>query len=320
MKVLVTGSSGHLGEALVKTLRGLQYDVVGIDILPSSTTNFVGSIANRAFVKSCMSDVVVIFHTATLHKPHIESHSKQDFIDTNITGTLNLLEEAIEHDVPSFIFTSTTSVFGDSLMPSLGDPAVWITEDVAPVPKNIYGVTKLAAEDLCQLFFRNHGISCIILRTSRFFPEDDDDPKARDKYTGDNLKLNEFLHRRVEIADVVDAHILAWKHASSVRFRKYIISATTPFSREDLSELVVNAKPVVAKYVPEFQDIYEKRGYRMYSTIGRVYDNERARVELGWSPSWDFRYCLRKLEDEGSYSSDLAQEIGVKGYHRHHEN
>jgi NAD dependent epimerase/dehydratase family len=74
-----------------------------------------------------------VFHTATLHKPHVATHGRQVFIDTNISGTLNLLEEAAETGVEWFVFTSTTSVFGDALIPPNGAPAAWITEEIVPV-------------------------------------------------------------------------------------------------------------------------------------------------------------------------------------------
>src|SRR5580765_8211001 len=170
MKVLVTGSSGHLGEALVRTLRGAGHDALGLDVLPSPFTSVVGSIADRAEVKRCMRGVDAVLHAATLHKPHVATHSRQAFVDTNVTGTLNLLEEAVAAGVGSFVFTSTTSAFGAALTPPPGAPAAWITEDVRPIPRNIYGVTKTAAEDLCELFHRRHGHPCLILRTSRFFP------------------------------------------------------------------------------------------------------------------------------------------------------
>ena len=109
----------------------------------------------------------------------------------------------------AFIFTSTTSTFGDALTPPQGAPAAWITEDVAPIPKNIYGVTKVAAEDLCQLFHRNERLPCLILRTSRFFPEADDVPAMRAAWQDDNLKVNELLYRRVDVEDVVSAHLCA---------------------------------------------------------------------------------------------------------------
>src|SRR5258707_14042545 len=149
MRVLVTGSAGHLGEALVRTLKNLKHEVVGLDIIDSPFTTHVGSIADRSCVRRCLSGVQAIFQAATLHKPHVVTHSRQDFVDTNITGTLNLLEEAVTAGVESFVFTSTTSVFGDALAPPAGAPAAWVTEEIGPVPKNIYGVTKAAAEDLC---------------------------------------------------------------------------------------------------------------------------------------------------------------------------
>ncbi|MEO5958629.1 MAG: NAD(P)-dependent oxidoreductase, partial [Opitutaceae bacterium] len=136
MRFLVTGSAGHLGEALMRTLRNQRHEIVGLDVLKSAFTTEVGSIVDRACVKRCMSGVQVVFHTATLHKPHVGTHRRQDFVDTNITGTLNLLEEAVIAGVRSFVFTSTTSVFGDALVPPPGAPAAWVTEEVTSVPKN----------------------------------------------------------------------------------------------------------------------------------------------------------------------------------------
>ena len=315
MRVLVTGSSGHLGEALVRTLRKLGHEVVGLDILGCSFTTCVGSILDRCCVRNCLSGVQVAFHAATLHKPHVGTHSRQEFIDTNITGTLNLLEDALGAGVESFVLTSTTSVFGDALVPTPGAPAAWITEDVTHVPKNIYGVTKAAAEDLCQLFHRNEGLACIVLRTSRFFPEEDDDRAMREAYADDNLKANEFLYRRVDVADVVSAHLLAAQRASAIGFRKYIISATTPFQPGDLPELRTDAPPVVRRRVPAYEAEYARRGWKMLPRIDRVYVNERARHELGWQPRYDFQFVLDRLRVGQDFKSPLARRVGSKGYH-----
>ena len=229
MRILVIGSAGHLGEALVRTLRNTSCEVVGLDMVASPFTSNVGSIANRSHVKRYMQGVDAVLHTATLHKPHLATHSRQDFVDTNITGMLNLLEEAAAVGVTAFVFTSTTSAFGAALTPPGGAPAVWVTEDARPVPRNIYGVTKTAAEDLCELFYREHGLACLILRTSRFFPEEDDHPATRQAYADDNIKANEYLYRRVNLEDVANAHLLALEKAPSIGFGRYIISATTPF-------------------------------------------------------------------------------------------
>jgi nucleoside-diphosphate-sugar epimerase len=315
MKVLVTGSAGHLGEALVRTLKGLKREVVGLDILASPFTSHAGSIVDRAFVQRHMAGVHTVFHAATLHKPHVATHARQDFIDTNVTGTLNLLEEAVAAGVTSFIFTSTTSVFGDALIPPAGAPAAWVTEEVTPIPKNIYGVTKAAAEDLCQLFHRNQALACIVLRTSRFFPEEDDNPEIRAVYTDANIKANEFLHRRVDIEDVVSAHLAAAERAPVLGFRKYIISATTPFLPEDLPRLRTDAPGIVRRRVPDYEAEYARRGWTMSPAIERVYVNNRARGELGWQPRHDFGAIIARLRAGDDPRSRLAREIGAKGYH-----
>src|SRR5687768_17782872 len=123
----------------MRTLQNIVQEAVGIDVQPSTFTQRVGSIVDRGFVAQCLRGIDVVLHTATLHKPHVATHSRQDFVDTNITGTLNLLEEAVAAGVKSFVYTSTTSVFGAALVPPAGAPAAWLTEDVVPIPKNIIG-------------------------------------------------------------------------------------------------------------------------------------------------------------------------------------
>jgi UDP-glucose 4-epimerase len=315
MKILVTGSNGHLGEALMRTLQVMAHEVVGLDRMTSPFTESVGTITDRDFVQRCMQGVEAVIHTATLHKPHVGTHTQQDFVDTNITGTLNLLEEAASAGVSRFIFTSTTSAFGRALTPSPDAPAAWITEDVRPISKNIYGVTKTAAEDLCELFHRLHGLACLVLRTSRFFPEVDDNSEVRDAYEDANVKANEYLHRRVELQDVVDAHLLALEKAPSIGFGRYIISATTPFQPDDLADLRLNAPQVVQRRVPEYAAEYARRGWRMFPGIDRVYVNERARRELGWQPRYDFRRIIDCLRAGDAPRSPLARAVGSKGYH-----
>jgi nucleoside-diphosphate-sugar epimerase len=313
--ILVTGSAGHLGEALMRTLGGAGRRVRGIDRLASPYTDVVASITDAEVVARCMDGVGAVLHAATLHKPHVATHSRQAFIDTNITGTLNLLEAAVRAGVRAFIYTSTTSAFGDALVPPAGEPAAWITEDVVPVPKNIYGVTKVAAEDLCALAHRNQKLPCLVLRTSRFFPEADDDPAAAATYADGNLKANEFLYRRVDVEDVVDAHLLALERAPALGFGRYIISATTPLLREDTAELRRDAPAAVSRRVPGWRDVYGRLGWRMAPSIDRVYDNARARADLGWRPRHDFAAVLERVAEGGDLRSPLARTIGAKGYH-----
>ena len=315
MAMLVTGSSGHLGEALIRTLRASGRAAVGLDVIPGPFTDEVGSIADRRCVARCLDGVDSVLHAATLHKPHVGTHPRAAFVETNVMGALILLEEAARARVRAFVMTSTTSAFGDALKPPPGLPAAWIDERVASVPKNIYGVTKTAAEDLCRLFHRNEGLASIVLRTSRFFPEEDDDPATRAAYADDNCKTNEFLFRRVAIEDVVEAHLAAAERAPAIGFGKYVISATTPFLPEDCGRLSADAPAVVSLRAPGWEDEYARRGWRMFPGIDRVYDNALARRELGWRPKWDFAAIVERLRETGDIRGPLAKLIGAKGYH-----
>ena len=96
MKILVTGSAGHLGEGLMRTLRDSgEHEPIGLDVAPRRSPT---SSARSPIATSCAAawrGVDAVLHAATLHKPHVATHPRQDFVDVNITGTLNLLEEAV---------------------------------------------------------------------------------------------------------------------------------------------------------------------------------------------------------------------------------
>lgn len=316
MRILVTGSAGHLGEALVRTLREAGDEVVGLDLLDSPFTTVVGSVADADRVRACTEDVDAIVHAATLHKPHVGSHRRQAFVDTNVAGTLHLLEAAVAAGVGRFVFTSSTSTFGRALTPPPAAPAAWITEDVPPVPRNVYGVTKVAAEDLCELVHRDHGLPCLVLRTARFFAEADDREEVSAAYADANVKANELLHRRVDLEDVVSAHRLALDRTPALGFGRYVISATTPFGPGDLAELRTDAPAAVARHFPAYEDLYARRGWTMFPSIDRVYDNARARRDLGWEPRHGFATVLDRIAAGEDLLSPIARLVGAKGYHR----
>ena len=271
-----------------------------LDMLPSPYTDVVGSIADRAVVRRGVEGVDAILHAATLHKPHVDSHTRQEFVDTNVTGTLNLLEEAVAAGVARFVFTSTTSAFGRALTPPPGAPAAWVTEDVAPVPRNIYGVTKAAAEDLCELFHRDHGLPILILRTSRFFPEGDDRDDVRSAYEDANLKVNELLYRRVDLADVVERPPARARPRAGARLR--------PLHRQRHDAVHSRGPGAAARRrarrgapaLPEPSRRSTARAAgRMFDGIERVYVNARARRDLGWRPTLRLRLRARARSPPG---------------------
>jgi UDP-glucose 4-epimerase len=94
-----------------------------------------------------------------------------------------------------------------------------------------------------------------------------------------------------------------------------VISATTPFTRDDLPRLRTDAPAVLRERFAAFEREYERRSWQMFPTIDRVYDNALARNELGWLPRWTFGYVLERLAAGGEIRSELASRVGFKGYH-----
>lgn len=298
--MLLTGSSGWLGRFLAPMLRAAGHEAVGLDVAPGRETQIIGSVARRADVERAFADhaIEAVIHAGGLHKPDIARFPDQAFVDVNVTGTLNLLQAARDAGHDRFVFTSTTSLMiSQSIRDEKAPEAVWLDEEASPLePRNIYGATKLAAEHLCRLAHLNAGLTCIVLRTSRFFPEDDD---TLDHLSGENLKANEFLHRRLTVKDAARAHIAALERAPAIGHGVFIVSAPPPFVRADAAALKADAAAVITRVYPEAAALYAARGWRLPDRIGRIYDPSRAARQLGFRCQTDFAAILAALRQGG---------------------
>lgn len=291
------------------------FEVRGLDLLGGPHVDVVGSITDPHAVREALDGVDGVIHAATLHKPHLATHTKQQFLETNVTGTQMLLDGAVAAGVQSFVFTSTTSAFGSALVDPDAQAATWIDERVVPQPKNIYGTSKRAAEDLCELAHREHGLPVVVLRTSRFFPEPDDLPERARAFDDLNLKVVELLHRRVDLEDLVGAHTAALAKAPADGFRRYVATATTPFRREDVDELGRDAAAVILRRCrPETAAVFADRGWRLPVSIDRVYANDLARSELPWQPQFTFDHAVGRLARGEDPRSAVTVAVGSKGY------
>ena len=298
MRVLLTGSSGWLGRYLAPRLRALGHELTGLDVAPGTDTDVVGSVADRPLIDRLFGErgIEAVIHGGALHKPDIIRYPNQAFIDVNSSGTLNLLEAAVASGASRFVFTSTTSLMiSTAIREARGETAVWIDEEMAPLePRNIYGVTKLAAEQLCRLIHADHGLPVIILRTSRFFPEDDDTHLT---LSGENMKANELLHRRLTVEDAAEAHIVALERAPEIGFGTFIASAPTPFTRDEVAALKADAPAVIARHFPDAAALYARRGWELPSSIDRVYDAGLAERVMGFRCKTDFAAVLEALRN-----------------------
>jgi UDP-glucose 4-epimerase len=302
MRILLTGSSGWLGRYLAPMLRANGHAVTGIDVAAGADTQILGSVADAALIDRTFADcgIEAVIHSGALHKPDIARYGAQAFVDVNITGTLNLLEAAIHAGHDRFVFTSTTSLMvrNDVRAGRAGGAraAYWMDEDFGPIaPRNIYGVTKYAAEQLCRLYHARHGIGTMVLRTGRFFPEGDD---TIDHPSGPNLKANEFLNRRLTVEDAGRAHCLALARGAALGFETFILSAPPPFIRDDAEALMSDARAVIARYYPDAAAIYGAKGWILPDHIDRVYDPAKAEHLLGWRAQSDFGSILAALSED----------------------
>lgn len=296
MRVLLTGSTGWLGRYLAPRLRDVGHEVVGLDVAGGPDTDIVGTVADRSIVDRSITGCDAVIHAAALHKPDIARHPAQAFVDVNVTGTLNLLEAAVAARCSRFVFTSTTSLMiTQDIRAEAGEVAAWLDEASGPLaPRNIYGVTKRAAEELCRLIHDEHGLPTVILRTGRFFPEEDDTHRV---LSGENMKANELLNRRLTVEDCADAHLATLDRTPDVGFGLYIVSAPTPFMRDDAAELQRDARAVIARHYPDAAGLYAARGWSLPDRIGRVCDASLIERDLAFRCRTDFASVLDALRE-----------------------
>ncbi len=276
MKLLLTGSSGQLGAVISSLLRG-KHSIIGLDSAPGEFTSHLGDITDQEFVLSVTEDVEVVIHTCSLHAPHLKTHSSEEFISTNINGTLNLLKGAVRNGVGRFIYTSTTSLYGHSMVSA--ERAVWVTEDLLPKPRDIYDVTKLAAEGLCEAYANEYDLPCISLRVSRYFPESDD------------LTAIYRLYRGVDVRDAAEAHILAMEK-DMAGYGVFNISAQSPFSAGETDDLLHDAPSVLSRHFPKIKEAFAQKGWELPKSIDRVYSIEKAREILYYRPRYNFDFLM----------------------------
>ncbi|GLF94931.1 NAD-dependent epimerase/dehydratase family protein [Streptomyces yaizuensis] len=271
--VTVTGSSGQVGAALAEALDAAGWVVRGVDRIPGRWTGVVGDLRSRPVRRAALQSADVLVHSAALHAPHVGRLPDEEFRAVNVDATAGLLDDAGRLGARRVLYISSTSVYGHALEPT--DRAVWVNEQLTPLPRDIYDETKLAAEELVA----DCAVSSVTLRIARCFPE----PLP--------VRARHLLHRAVDVADVAAAGVLAVAHPTVTG--RFNISGPHPFHREDCPALSHDAGAVLAERVPDVVQAFRDRGWPVPDRLDRVYDSTAAANAFGYRPVRGVRQLLR---------------------------
>ena len=169
-RVLVTGGAGFVGSHLVDGLISEDLDVAVLDDFSSGRRenlslhfgkpNFClvkGDVRDKASVRRALEGVDVVFHLAAIVSIDFSVKNPLLVNEVNVGGTLNVLRESLEAGVKRFVYASSCAVYGDPVY-------LPINEGHSTKPMSPYGVSKLAAEHYCKVFYEVYGLETICLR------------------------------------------------------------------------------------------------------------------------------------------------------------
>ena len=289
MRVLVIGAAGTLGAALAPALVSAGHEPRLVDLKPldGEFDARIVDVRDRDSVVRAMRGVDYVVHTAAWHGIHLRDHAPSEFFDLNISGTLNVWLAAAACNVRGVIFSSTMGVYGQSAAPKNGDGAVEVDEHLPLLPGDVYGFTKVAGEEMCRWFGREHGIPSIALRYGMFVPE---------PFFRYGIRL---LYGGVDTADVVGAVIAALSALidERVEWDAFNVEAPLPFTTDDAVELRRDPLAVVDRHLPGSRTLLGERGVAALNPIERWYPVRRLEEHLGYRPTCTFGVWLDELRN-----------------------
>jgi len=224
-RVIVTGGAGFIGSHLTEELVKQGFDVTVLDNLTTGNLHNIlslkkditfikGSITNLSLLKKLFKNTDYIFHLAAIASVPKSVTDPLASHEVNNTGTLNVLQAAVQNRVKKLVFMSSAAVYGDI-------PTLPVKEDMPPQPKSPYAVDKLSAEYYCAVFRQVYQLSSVCLRCFNVYgprqEPDSDYSAAIPKFIalalagkpltiyGDGKQTRDFVY----VKDVIAANILA---------------------------------------------------------------------------------------------------------------
>jgi UDP-glucose 4-epimerase len=306
MKCLVTGVAGFIGSHLSEQLLADGHEVIGIDAftdaydVSAKRANINGLRTVRGFqiihgdlvhldLEGILENVDVVFHQAA--QAGVRTSWGKEFnlyLERNVLATQRLLEACKEKPPNRFIYASSSSVYGDSLVYPT-------TEQTMPCPLSPYGVTQLAAEPLCNLYFKNYGIPVVSLRYFTVYGPRQRPDMAFHRFLkailmneplvlfGDGRQSRDFTF----VSDIVDANLQAVTEAPAGGV--YNIGGGAQASLREVIEIL---KGVTGRS-PQVRWAGGQKG-----DVKRTWaDLHRARVDLGYKPKVQLRDGIAREYD-----------------------
>lgn len=259
MKIIVTGAAGFLGRHLCRALRQDGHELKLLDLKPNPDfETAIADVRDAAAMEREIRDADVVFHLAALIEAGESVKNPQAFVDSNITGSLNILEAMRKNEVKTLAFSSTAAVYGEPQI-------IPITEDSRTMPINPYGVTKLALEGLLSSYVASHGLTGIALRYFNLYgPEEHHEPEThaiprfiKQIYNGEEVTVwgnGEHQRDYIHVKDIVSAHLKALSLATEQPGKYHYMNLSTerPTSVLEIVRLIesVLGKPANIKHFP----------------------------------------------------------------------
>ncbi len=303
MKVMVTGAAGFIGSSLSERLLALKHDVTGIDCLTDyyppeiKRRNLEAALQNPRFsflqqdilaadLPVLLAGCDVVFHQAAQAGVRASwGRNFEIYTNNNVLATQRLLEAAKNLPLTRFVFASSSSVYGDARkMPA--------HEDDPLLPVSPYGVTKLAAENLCRLYHKYFGVPIVALRYFTVYGPRQRPDMAFHKFIramlrGEKLPIfgnGEQTRDFTYIDDAVDANLLAMEKG-----RPGAVYNIGGGSRISLNHAIALLEKIMGKKANRSQD-----SPQMGDVLHTWADTTLARQNLGFIPRIGMEEGLRR--------------------------
>jgi UDP-glucose 4-epimerase len=289
VRVLITGAGGNLGRATIPSLVEAGHEPVAFDFraIDTSVPSIVGDVRDAEAVADAVRECDAVVHAAALHGIHLQHWSARDFFSVNVEGSFNVFEAARDEGIRRFVLASTMGIYGASLEASPGAWA-WVHEGLPPLPKDIYGTSKVLAEELGRYNARIGSMRVVALRFGMYVP-------ATFEHYGFRL-----LFGGVDERDVAQSVLLALEHDPEDGFDAFDIMADTPFILDDAREMHEDPLRVVERYWPGANDLFEAKGIdaREHIWARFLWPIDNAKRVLGYRPRWNFGEFLDALAND----------------------